>query len=74
MADLSGYLTDEQKDQYVEAFLAEGDLDGTGSLKVFPVAKSTETFQMNLTDWRVFADATGSTLDELATVAGIVAV
>lgn len=74
VADLSGYLTDEQKDQYVEAFLAEGDLDGTGSLKVFPVAKSTETFQMNLTDWRVFADATGSTLDELATVEGIVAV
>ena len=74
VADLSGYLTDEQKAGYVEEFLAEGDLDGDGGLKVFPVAKSTETLQMNLTDWRKFADATGSTLDELATVEGITAV
>ena len=71
VADLAGYLTDEEKALYVESFLDEGDIDGNGSLKVFPVAKSTETLQINATDWQVFADATGSTLEELSTIEGI---
>ncbi len=74
VADLSGYLTDEEKDRYVDSFLDEGDFDGSGSLKVLPVAKSTETLQINATDWQVFADETGSSLDELSTVEGITAV
>lgn len=71
VADLAGYLTDEEKAQYVDSFLDEGDIDGSGCLKVFPVAKSTETLQINATDWQTFADATGSTLDELSTIEGI---
>lgn len=71
VADLSGYLTDEEKARYVESFLDEGDIDGSGSLKVFPVAKSTETLQINATDWQVFADATGTSIDELSTIEGI---
>ena len=46
VADLSGYLTDEEKAQFVDSFLQEGDIDGKGSLKVFPVCKSTETLQI----------------------------
>lgn len=71
VADLSGYLTDSEKSQYVDSFLAEGDLNGNGGLKVFPVGKSTETLQINLTDWQKFADATGSSLDEMATIEGV---
>lgn len=71
VADLSGYLSDEEKGQFVESFLAEGDLNNDGALKVFPVCKSTETFQMNRTDWDKFAAATGAKLDDLATVEGI---
>ena len=74
VADLSGYLTDDEKAQFVDGFLEEGDLNGDGSLKVLPVAKSTETLQINKTDWQTFADATGSRLDELATIEGIVSV
>lgn len=74
VADLSVYLTDEEKSQYVQGFLEEGDLSDDGVLKVFPVAKSTETLQINGTDWQTFADATGSNLDELATVEGVTAV
>lgn len=74
VADLSGYLSDEEKARYVEEFLEEGDIDGNGSLKVFPVAKSTETLQINMTDWQAFADATNSSLDELSTIEGITAV
>ncbi len=71
VADLSGYLTDEEKARYVDSFLEEGDLDSDGGLEVFPVAKSTETLQLNMTDWQKFADETGSTLDELASVEGV---
>ena len=74
VADLSPYLTDDEKAQYVDSFIEEGDINGDGSLKVFPVGKSTETLQINLTDWQKFADATGSTLEELSTIEGITAV
>lgn len=73
VADLAPYLTDEEKDSYVESFLEEGDINGNGELKVFPVGKSTETLQINATDWQQFADATGATLDNLSTVEGITA-
>ena len=43
VADLSPYLTDDEKAQYVDSFIEEGDINGDGSLKVFPVGKSTET-------------------------------
>ena len=71
VADLSGYLTDEEKAGYVEGFLAEGDLNGNGGLKVFPVGKSTETLQINMTDFQTFADATATSLDELGTIEGV---
>lgn len=68
VADLSGYLTEEEKAGFVEGFLEEGDLNGNGSLKVFPVGKSTETLQINMTDFQTFADATGTSLDEMSTI------
>ena len=71
VADLSDYFTEEERSQYVESFMREGDLNGNGSLKVFPVAKSTETLQINLTDWQKFADATGAELDSLSTIEGV---
>ena len=74
MADLSAYLTDGELAQYVDSFIEEGDINGDGSLKVFPVGKSTETLQVNLTDWQKFADATGSTLEELSTIEGVTTV
>lgn len=74
VADLSGYLTEEEKAGFVEGFLEEGDLNGNGSLKVFPVGKSTETLQINMTDFQTFADATGTSLDEMSTIEGIVRV
>lgn len=73
VADLSPYLTDEEKDSYVDSFLEEGDINGKGELKVFPVGKSTETLQINATDWQEFADATGATLADLGTMEGITA-
>ena len=71
VVDLAPYLTDKEKAAYVDGFLKEGDLMNNGELKVFPVAKSTELFYLNATDWAPFAAATGVTYDDLATVEGV---
>ncbi|MFQ9396599.1 MAG: extracellular solute-binding protein [Lachnospiraceae bacterium] len=42
IADISGYLTKEEKEKYVQNYIEEGDFSGNGSIKIFPVAKSTE--------------------------------
>lgn len=60
-ADISKYLTKEELSEYVEAYIEEGRFDGSEGIKVFPVAKSTEVFAVNKTDWEKFAEATGET-------------
>ena len=72
-ADLSPYLTDKEKKEYVESYLTEGDFRGDGSIKVFPVAKATELLVVNDTDWQKFAEATGTSADEFATIEGLTA-
>ena len=74
MVDLAPYLTDEEKAQYIDGFLSEGDLMGNGELKVFPIAKSTELLYLNATDWAPFAADTGVTYDDLSTIEGLVEV
>lgn len=74
LADLTQYFTQEELDQYVDAYIQEGEFAGDGGLYVFPVAKSTEITMINKTDWEPFAEETGASLDELNTVEGIVRV
>ena len=73
LVDLSQYLTEDERAQYVQGYLDEGDFDGDGSMKIFPVAKSTELMFLNETDWEKFAQATGAVYDDLSTVEGLVA-
>ena len=73
VADLSGYLTDEEKAAFPESYLTEGDFDDNGTIKIFPVAKSTELLFLNDTDWQAFAAATGAKYEDLSTVEGLVA-
>jgi len=72
VVDLSDYLTDEEKNEYIDAYLKEGDFSGDGSIKIFPVAKSTELLFLNKTDWDKFAEATGADESDLETVEGLV--
>ena len=72
VVDLSGYLTDAEKAAFVEGYVTEGDFDGNGSMKIFPVAKSTELLFLNDTDWQKFAAATGADYDDLSTLEGLV--
>lgn len=72
LADMSKYFTDEQLSEYIDGYISEGEFAGDGSLKIFPIAKSTEVMMLNRTDWQKFADATGVTTDDLKTWEGIV--
>ena len=69
LADLAPYFTDEERAAYVDSYLTEGDFDDSGSIKIFPVAKSTELLFLNDTD---FAAATGARYSDLETVEGLV--
>ena len=74
LAVLSDYFTDEELSKYVDSYIEEGYFNDDGKLYLFPVAKSTEIMMINKTDWEPFAEATGTSLDELDTTEGIVAV
>lgn len=74
IADLSDYLSEEDRAAFIEDYLSEGDFSGSGSIKIFPVAKSAELLFLNETDWELFAAATGATYDDLATIEGLVSV
>ena len=71
IADISDYLTAEEKETYVKSYLEEGDFSGDGSIKIFPVAKSTELLFLNETDWEAFAGETGASYEDLETVEGL---
>lgn len=71
VAPLDKYLTKEEIAAYVPGYIAEGRLDAEGNLKIFPIAKSTEVFMLNATDWNKFSEATGAGLDRLATIEGV---
>ena len=74
LTDLTQYFTQEELDQYVDAYVQEGEFAGDGGLYVFPVAKSTEITMMNKTDWEKFARETDVSLDDLSTMQGIIKV
>lgn len=72
LADLTQYFSDDELSQYVDAYISEGYFNDDGALYLFPVAKSTEIMMMNATDWEPFAEETGSTVEELSTLEGVV--
>lgn len=73
LANLSDYLSQEDLEKYVDSYIEEGRIAADGSLRIFPTAKSTEIMMLNKTDWEPFAQATGASLDELATIEGVAA-
>ncbi|MBP0965381.1 MAG: extracellular solute-binding protein [Oscillospiraceae bacterium] len=74
LAELDSYFTNEELSEYVDGFIAEGRFSKDGKLMIFPVAKSTEVFILNKTDWDKFAEATGADIAELETREGLVRV
>ncbi len=73
LVDLTKYFSQKELSEYVDSYVQEGYFDDDGALYLFPVAKSTEIMMVNTTDWEPFAEATGASLDDLATTEGITA-
>ena len=73
VVDLSKYFSEAEIAEYVDGYIEEGNLKNDGTLKIFPIGKSTEIMMINLTDWQIFADATGAALDGLSTWEGLAA-
>ncbi len=71
LINLEDYMTQEELDTYVDSFVEEGRIGEDGKLRIFPTAKSSEIFMMSKTDWEPFAEATGASLDDLATMEGV---
>ncbi len=71
VASLDDYFTQEELDSYRSEFLQEGRIGTDGALKIVPIAKSTEIFYLNATDFEPFSEATGVTTDDLTTWEGI---
>ena len=69
--DLTKYFTKKELEEYISSYIEEGEFSNDGSLKIFPIAKSTEIFMLNKTDWDKFSKATGTSLDELKTIEGV---
>ena len=74
LANLSDYFTQEELDAYIPSYVKVGCIADDGSLRIFPIAKSTEVMILNKTDWEPFAQSTGVTLDQLSTMEGLVEV
>lgn len=69
VANINEYFTEEELDEYIDGYIEEGYFQD--ELKIFPIAKSTEVFMMNKTDWDKFASATGADIQSLSTFEGI---
>lgn len=71
LADLDRYFTPEEQSEYIDSYIEEGRIGSGGELYIFPIAKCTETFMLNKTEWETFAAATGASVEDMRTVEGI---
>lgn len=69
--DLCKYLSEDEIKEYMDSYVDEGRFNSEDSLKIFPVAKATEVFMLNKTDWNKFAEATGASTESFSTIEGL---
>ncbi len=71
VASLDKYFTQNELNQYVDTFISEGRYDEANNLKLIPIAKSTEIFMLNKTDYDNYANEYDFDLSKLATAEGL---
>lgn len=71
LVNFDDYFNEEELSKYVPAFVDEGRF-GDNGLYVFPFAKSTEIMYLNRTLFDRFSADTDVTIEDLATIEGIV--
>lgn len=70
-ADLNKYLTEEEKSEYIDSYIKEGEFNKNNELVIFPTGKSTEIMLINDTDWKNSAEKAGISYDDLKTWEGV---
>lgn len=73
-ADISQYMSEEELGTYVEEYMEEGRFNEDGGYKLFPVAKSTEVFMLNETEWEEFSKSADVSDESFSTWEGLVEV
>jgi len=71
LVNLKEYFSDDELEEIREEFLTEGMFDSQQSLKILPIAKSTENLYINKTYWDEFSAKTGASLEDLGTWEGL---
>lgn len=71
VVDLSQYLSAKEQKEYIDSYIKEGCFNSKNELKLFPIAKSTEIFMLNKTDWNKFELATGASVKDCSTIEGL---
>jgi multiple sugar transport system substrate-binding protein len=74
LANLGDYFTESEQAEYADSYIEEGKIGLDGELRIFPIAKSTEIFMLNDTDWKPFAEANNLSYDNLTTLESLAAV
>lgn len=72
LVNLREYFSDDELGEIREEFLTEGMFDSQKSLKILPIAKSSENLYINKTYWDEFSAKTGARLEDLRTWEGLV--
>lgn len=65
------YFDSKKLEEYVDAFVSDGRIGASGSLILFPYAKSTEVLMVNKTEWDKFSAATGADIESFSTWEGL---
>lgn len=71
VSDFNRYLTEDEINEYIEAYINEGKLSDEDKLRIFPIAKSTEILMLNKTDWDKFVAETTANIKDFKTWEGI---
>jgi multiple sugar transport system substrate-binding protein len=72
LVNLKEYFSEDELGEIRQEFLTEGMFDSQQTLKILPIAKSTENLYINKTYWDEFSADTGASLEDLNTWEGLV--
>lgn len=72
LVNLEEYFSEKELKDIRDEFLVEGRFGKDQTLKILPIAKSTEVLYLNKTFWDDFSHKSGARLEELATWEGLI--
>ena len=72
LMDIETLFTEKELMKYRSEFLDEGRIGADKTLKIFPIAKSSEILYLNKTFWDEFSKESGADIEKLKTWEGVI--